>query len=509
MEASKKLRDETPNALFRVLSGIQDSLQRNMFARRAGRTTHTDGRDRDMWEILGYPDDIRLDDYYARYIRSDIAGTIVDAPPRTTWRRTPSITDQPDSADQTSSRFVQEWERFADRLQVWKTLERLDRLAGVGHYATMLIGTGADIRGLGSPVRNVNDSDDVLFLSVYRQDHSEVDVVVEDPSDPRFGLPELYDVTIFGDRERGDRSRSSGTRPRLISGLSDTGQVKVHWSHMIHVAEDLLEDEINGRPRLERVWNLLTDLMKIAGGSAEMFWANVAGVLHVNIPGEVEIDEESLEDLDDQIQEMLMGLRRDLLTRSAEAEYLGAGTPDPRGVFEVLSSLISATTGIPQRILFGAEAGELASSLDEANWLARIRERQLRYAEPVILRPLVDRLIDMGALPAPQGGEYEIHWPSLFEISDKDEAEIMATRARAYRDVAVASSVSRENPIMSPEEARESILALPRDLPSGLEPMPPAGNESPEAGGTGPAAVAPAGDTPASGTEQLAPSRQE
>lgn len=488
---------------MRALVSTQDALQRNLFARRAGQTTHTDDRTRDMWRVFGYPDDIVLDDYYARYIRSDIAGTIVDAPARTTWRRTPSVTDQPDSAEPTSSRFVEDWESLADRLPIWKTFERLDRLAGVGHYATMLIGTGADIRALERPIKPVLGGPlGIHFLSVYRQDHSEITGVVEDTSDFRFGMPEFYNVTLFGDRERGT------TRTRRI-GIPTSGNTPVHWSHMIHVAEDLLEDEINGRPRLERVWNLLTDMMKIAGGSAEMFWANVGGVLHVNIPGDVEIDEDSLDDLDEQIQDMLMGLRRDFLTRSAEADFLGAGTPDPRGVFEVLSSLISATTGIPQRILFGAEAGELASSLDEANWLARIRERQLRFAEPVILRPLIDRLIEIGALSPPKDGTYTVEWPSLFEISDKDEAEIMATRARAYRDVAVASSVSRERPFVSPEEARERILDLPRDLPGGLEPLPPVGSESPEAGGTGPAAVAPAGETPSTGMPQLAPTRQE
>ena len=44
--------------------------------------------------------------------------------------------------------------------------------------------------------------------------------------------------------------------------------------------------------------------------------------------------------------------------------------------------------------------------------MSQIQERHEQFAEPSILRPFIDRLIWLGALPAPVG--YEVEWPSLF-----------------------------------------------------------------------------------------------
>ena len=71
--------------------------------------------------------------------------------------------------------------------------------------------------------------------------------------------------------------------------------------------------------------------------------------------------------------------------------------------------LISAASGIPLRIMTGSERGELASTQDDGNWASRIEERQLHFAEPMILRPLIDRLIELRALPEPSDGEYQLN----------------------------------------------------------------------------------------------------
>jgi hypothetical protein len=52
-------------------------------------------------------------------------------------------------------------------------------------------------------------------------------------------------------------------------------------------------------------------------------------------------------------------------------------------------ALISAGTGIPQRVLMGSEQGKLAAKQDRANWDNRVTDRQTDFAGPLVLRPFV------------------------------------------------------------------------------------------------------------------------
>ena len=134
---------------------------------------------------------------------------------------------------------------------------------------------------------------------------------------------------------------------------------------------------------------------------------------------------------------------------------------DPSGPLEGVLNLIAGATGIPKRILLGSERGELASSQDEGNWVARIEERQQKFAEPLILRAFVDRLVWLGALPEPGSEGFKVEWPSLFAKSDEERANIamrVATAIQRYSQV----SGQPVDQIMTTEEFRERVLGLPR-----------------------------------------------
>ena len=130
------------------------------------------------------------------------------------------------------------------------------------------------------------------------------------------------------------------------------------------------------------------------------------------------------------MDELIHGLRRVIDLQGYEAKVLETSDVKPREAFEVAIALLSSATGIPQRILIGSEQGKMASTQDEINWNGRIADRQLNHAEPVILRPFIDRLIMTGALPRP-GNEYTVTWPSLFELSDKEKAQIGLLKSRS------------------------------------------------------------------------------
>jgi hypothetical protein len=138
-----------------------------------------------------------------------------------------------------------------------------------------------------------------------------------------------------------------------------------------------------------------------------------------------------------------------------------AGKPtDPSGTYGALKEMISAGSETPQRVLFGSERGQLAGDQDQKEWQARIAARQELHAEPVILRPTLDRLIMLGALEDPK--KYDADWPPLDAQSTEDRAATAEKFADAISKVAPEGAGDL---IMPPWEFRELIL--------GLDPVPP------------------------------------
>ncbi|WP_158301767.1 anti-CBASS protein Acb1 family protein [Paenibacillus mesophilus] len=407
------------------------------------------GGRRNMYDVLGYNKNPRYDDYYARYERQDIAGNVIDKPASATWRHAPKLKEDDDENNETA--FEAAWNTLTKQLGVNQYMERIDKLAGIGHYAVLLIG----VRGSGALNRPLNPGSlrgpgDVLYLTPYGEKRATINKWDTNPNSARFGRPEEYRIDFAID--------GSG-----INGTAFSAQQQlVHHSRVIHVpSEGLLEDEVFGRPRLKRVLNLLDNLEKVAGGSAEMFWQGAYKGLHADLRDDHTLEPGEGQKISEEIDEYIHGLRRYIRTSGMDLKSLDSEIADPTGHFEILMSLISGSTNIPKRILIGSERGELASSQDETNWVAFIKERQERYAEPLILRPLVDKLIAIGALPSP-GDPYKVDWPDLFELDDKDRADIGLKKAQAIKAYAPFGETNRVVPV---SEFREKVLGLEPDHP--------------------------------------------
>ncbi|RIK41621.1 MAG: hypothetical protein DCC55_11430 [Chloroflexi bacterium] len=207
----------------------------------------------------------------------------------------------------------------------------------------------------------------------------------------------------------------------------------------IHIAEDLENDDIFGTPRLEACWNRVYDLLKIMAGSGEAAWKLLdTGQILTTKPGNKLPDrDDQLRDLEDQIDEFVHGLRRWLLAEGLESTGVEGAVEDPSGLVKINVALISAATGIPQRILIGSERGELASSQDEENWANLIATRQQNYVGPNILRPLIGRLIWGGVLPKPSSGAFSIWWPPLKESRREENATVAQKVAAALRTLGI------------------------------------------------------------------------
>jgi len=409
---------------------------------------------RDYFEVLGYPRQLGINDYLIKFERDPLGGRIVEFPPHETWRDTPTVKDGRDKNALDDTAFARTWSDFAERLRVYHYCQRADTLCGIGRFSILLIGVAGG-ESLETEVTRVASLDQLLYLRPYGEQSVEVAEYENDPQSPRFGLPRIYTVT-FADTS--------------TPGNVGTVQRRVHASRVIHVAEGLLENDVYGLPRLQRVYNLLDDILKLVGGSAEASWLLMRKGFVLNIDPDTELSTESAAAIEEEFAEYEHGLRRFMKTRGVTVSDLGSDVVDPAGPFGVIIGLISAATGIPQRILLGSERGELASSQDASHWAGAIANRQLNFAEPTILRPLIDRLLTWGALPAPTQGRYSVVWDALFELNDQERALIGATWADAIQKLSAVYGM----PPISLEEWRGDFTPFPGELPeSALEPVPP------------------------------------
>lgn len=425
---------EAATTAMRAAASIM--TERRDLARRAG-LQH--GGDRDLYETYGWDRDLDFDDYLEKYQRQGPARAIIAAPAQATWRHAPTIVDDGSDPDEEDTRFEREWSDLVDAFRIYHYLERVDRLAGIYQYAGLFIGTTGSV-----PLNEEMPTDaELAYLTPYRQDHLEIVEWEEDPRDPRFGQPTMYELTLVDDEDVDD----TGFNPEQRS-------IRVHWTRVLHVAEDLDEDEVFGTPRLQPVMNLLDDFLKVRGGSAEMFFQDAAAIYHANVEGDADLPEEgepgSFQDMEDQFIQALDGFRRFIGTKGTDFDIKRGESPRPQQVWDMLKEALAAGARMPLRIIFGSERGELASSEDQGEWLARISERQTRFAYPLVLRRLIDRFINHGMLSEPAGGSYTIEPPNLFELDEVQEAEVRKTDAQALQALSgamAAGGISRDAPI--------------------------------------------------------------
>ena len=211
--------------------------------------------DRDIYQALGYDLQISWAKFCSRYERQGFARAVIDRPVTSTWGRGFALVESSDDKDTPLERA---WRELNKRLQFTSRFARLDRLAGIGSYGVLLLGTSdinsqqafaQPLRGKGLKLNYIRP-----FGGMANDGDAQILKWVTDPSDPRYGQPLAYSITI--------QNLSTG----------DSHILEVHHSRVIHVADGLGSSEVEGTPRLQPVWNNLMNLEKIVGGSAEMYW---------------------------------------------------------------------------------------------------------------------------------------------------------------------------------------------------------------------------------------------
>lgn len=399
------------------------------------------GGDRDIYQALGYPLTIQFSDYAARYTRQDIAKAVIDRPAKATWEGELNI-QEPTTAEDTA--LETEWVSLRKTFKLQNIFNRVDRLAGIGCYSVLLFGLD-DVKkkeDWSKPV--TKGARKILYLKPFGEGSAKIAEYVKNTSDPRYGYPLFYDIKIT------DPSNSA------TSGTSET--IKVHYSRVLHVVDDILESDIIGIPKLEAIFNRLIDLEKLVGGDAEMFWRGARPGYQGIVDKDYMMTTEARESLKDQIDEFEHNLRRLLVNEGVEYKSLAQQIAEPGNHVDIQIQMISAVTGIPKRILVGSERGELSSGQDADEWKTFVQNRRTDHAETHIVKPFIDFCIEYGILSGPsEEDSYEIVWSDLFATSEKERVDVGRARSEALRNYATTPLAEA---IVPPTAFMEFFLGL-------------------------------------------------
>jgi hypothetical protein len=400
------------------------------------------GGARDIYEALGYKTLLTYQDFVLRYDRQDIAKAVIDRPAIATWQGDLFITDSNKGED---TALEKKWKELDDKFSFKSIFLRADKCAGLGKYGVLLLGlddtrTTEDFR---NPARVGSK---LLYLRPFGQGSAIVNDYVIETTDPRYGLPLNYGITV----QQAEQGNSMS--------------ITVHYSRVVHIVDDIVESEIEGSPRLEAVFNRLMDLEKLVGGDAEMFWRGARPGYSGVAGKDYQVTDATMTDLKDQVDEFEHNLRRILISEGIDLKALAQQIADPATHVDVQIQMIAAATGIPKRVLVGTERGELSSAQDALEYKIYVKSRREDFAELRIVRPFVNSLIALKILPTPNGGKYTVKWSDLFAVSEADRVKIGLDRSSALKNY--TSSPTAEA-VMSPEDFLKYGLGLqPDDITS-------------------------------------------
>lgn len=373
------------------------------------------GGDRDLYETLGYKREPDFGDYLNFYERDGIATRLVDAIADETWRNHPVLTEKKSETpdEDNPSKLHTQFEDMADRLDLWAKFNEVDRACGISRFGLLYL--GLSMASGETPEKPVSGKKEILYVTVHDEGDASVDEMslVTDPNNPRFGMPEYYQINV---------------------GAMGS-QVRVHYSRVVHVKEGRERSEYGrfyGVPRLKKVINRLYDLEKVVGGGSEAFWMLIHRGLALSSKDGMTIPPKGTterQDLIDETEEYANKIKRIMLLSGMDVTDLGGKPVDSREQFDVIIAYLAGAERTPQRLLVGSEEGKLASTQDDANFGDFISWRRENHAEPYILRPFLRRAAELGQFE--KRDRYFAFWSSPFQLNDMEQADVAVKIATA------------------------------------------------------------------------------
>ncbi len=468
-------------------------------------------------------EEITYETHYRKlYDRLGIAKRVVTLEPTECWKVQPEVYEDEDNEITTPFEqawanlcdSLRGGSKFKDEKShpIWEAMERLDKLSGIGHFGCMLLGLddglplhepvagmaldekpsiagyGDTMYGTGlagnaegderedDPEMDVEDGDagadveealegvmgegadgeeveveterKLLFIRVFDEGQIQIHEWETDQNNPRFGLPKYYTLTFHDPRDT----------QHIGIGVTATDN-RVHWTRVIHAADNLDSSEWCGVPRMRPVVNHLLDLYKLYGGSTEMYWQGafpgISIETHPTLGGDVKIDSANMRE---QMTKYSNHLQRWLGMAGVTAKMLSPTVVDPTPNIEIHINAICIYKAVPRRIFEGSEMGELASSQDSDSWETRCNHRRTQYLTPKMIVPTVDRLIQVGVLPEPE--VFHVDWGIEKELNETERAAVALQITQAL----VAYVSGGVDALLPPMDFLVHVMGFDRDL---------------------------------------------
>jgi len=351
---------------------------------------------RDLYTQFGLKKVLDFSDYYDQYRRNPVANRVVKAYVNGCWRQFPVIAENSNTEETT---FETLFNDIGSQLSIFSNLKLVDTLSRIGEYAILFIGFN-DNQELSTPV-DTSVGNEIIFLRSICQNNATFDKLIDDPGNPKYGFPEYYNVII------------------------DNTSHRIHYSRIIHVAENTEENPVLGTPALECIFNNIMALFMISGASAEALYQGAYPGMFFNYKpdssaplGVIDGDDS----VQDAIENYMQNFHKYLSLDNTDVKLLNSKPESPVPFIDTQLKLVSAGTGIPNRLLTGSEQAQLASGQDRSNWQERLVERNKLHVIPNIIRPFVDKLIETNVLPYT---EYNVAFPEYInediELANKKE----------------------------------------------------------------------------------------
>lgn len=406
--------EELGGQLSAVNSSIagQFSTMRNRIGSMLG-MSH-DGK-RNLYDIFGYPSELSgtagFEVMYRYSRREGIANRISWGVAKTSWRDGFEVFE---STEKEAEQILGDELTALAKAGLNKKIEQADILNRIGRFAVLYVGVpdGLDPdQPIGTVAGNPDAVLDKMFFVPYAYDGITISQQVQDATDPRFGLPEFYQLQR---QSRGDTDKDN-----------TAGAIKVHWSRIIHLNENALDSDIEGMGALEPIFNRILDLDKTCGGSAEAYFRNAKGKIAYEIdekfaaglltdPKAKAAFQEGAEKYTNEMQDFTVAA-------GANVKTLPTPHASPLDTVKVSLWAISGYSGIPLRVLTGEGAGQLAGSEDQLAYNQLIKDRQRLVCSFWIVR-LFEILQAAGMLKdLPE--TYDIRFPVQEAATEKQKAE--------------------------------------------------------------------------------------
>jgi len=393
---------------------------------------------RDLYRTFGYDSYVTLQQYRFLFERGGIATRIVSSYPEDTW--SDGFDVYSDTNSDIDTPFEQEIRDLFTRLDFLAKCERLDILAGIGHYGVLLLNF-ADIDFKASLPKTFT-SDKLISLLPLDELRAKIIQWDKNESSPRFGLPELYRVQI-------------GSKSNPISK-------DVHHSHIFHFVDSPLESDLFGTPRLRAVWNDLIDLIKLKGSGAEAAFRRQDPGMHISTPlfdkdgKRIKVDKKQKDEIAEKIADYRDGVSKEIYSQGLDIQLLNSNVSNFGPNVDSIMDQIAGASKIPKRKLMGSEQGKLAADQDSKGYDANCNRRKQRLAIPFIRR-FINFLIDARAIS--QVEEYFVDPITTESIPPQEQTAIALRMAQTNQAQSLAggSIVYTENEI--------------RDIATGLEPL--------------------------------------